>query len=137
VNLDVVTYHANSDGALPPHLLGRGGELIARRHLEDGGWEILATNYRFGRREVDIVARRESLVSFIEVKTRSGTAFGSPMESITWRKRRDIELVARAYLVQSRLWDADVRFDVVSVELPRNSTIRCQHIEDAWRPGWR
>lgn len=78
----------------PPHALGRRGELLAVRMLEARGWRILATNYRAGRREVDVVARRGNLLAFVEVKTRSGSGFGAPQAAVTRLKQREIEAVA-------------------------------------------
>jgi Holliday junction resolvase-like predicted endonuclease len=81
------------------HALGRWGEERAARHLERRGWTVLARNYRFGRREVDLVVRKGRLVVFVEVKTRAGRGFGSPQDAITGLKRREIEAVATHYLV--------------------------------------
>lgn len=118
-----------------PHVLGRFGEDCATAYLRRSGWRILARNYRFGRREVDLVARRGCLVAFVEVKTRSGGGFGAPEEAVTRLKRREIEAVARDYLWRHRLDDVDVRFDVVAIMKGRGQRpIRIEHIEDAWRP---
>ena len=96
---------------------------------------MLASNYRFGRREVDLIASRGGVIAFVEVKTRAGPGFGRPEESISARKRREIELVAREFTVRRGLVGRPVRFDVIAVELERGG-LRCEHIEDAWRPGW-
>jgi putative endonuclease len=116
----------------PPHALGRLGEARAREYLLARGWTIAATNYRFGRREVDIVARKGNLVAFVEVKTRAGDGFGAPEEAVTRLKRREIEIVAREYLCRHRLDDVDVRLDVISVMVGPHA--RVEHLEDAWRP---
>ena len=115
-----------------PHALGRLGEARAREHLTARGWTIAALNYRFGRREVDIVARKGNLVAFVEVKTRAGDGYGAPEEAVTRLKRREIEIVAREYLCRHRLDDVDVRFDVIGVTVGRHA--RIEHLEDAWRP---
>lgn len=117
----------------PPHLLGRLGEARARDYLVAQGWKIVAHNYRFGRREVDVIVRRGDLVAFVEVKTRAGDGYGTPEEAVTWRKRREIEAVAREYLVRHRLDDVGVRFDVISVTVDGRQ-VDLEHIEDAWRP---
>ncbi|MGE0159355.1 MAG: YraN family protein [Gemmatimonadales bacterium] len=116
----------------PPHALGRLGEARARDYLVARGWVIEAQNYRFGRREVDIVARKGNLVAFVEVKTRAGDGFGAPEEAVTALKRREIEIVAGWYLRTHHLVDVDVRFDVVSVTVGPHA--RLEHLEDAWRP---
>jgi putative endonuclease len=121
----------------PPHRLGRRGEMLAARALAACGWRILARNYRFGRREVDIVARRGSLLTFVEVKTRAGDGYGGPESAVTALKRREIEVVALEYLTRHVRDDVDVRFDVVAVRLLADGrVVRVDHIEDAWRPGW-
>jgi putative endonuclease len=122
----------------PPHSLGARGEALARECLEGRGWEVLAQNVRFGRREVDLVVRKRDLIAFVEVKTRTGRAFGVPELAVNLRKRREIELVAADFLFRMGLPEVDVRFDVVAVEVDTaGRTTRLEHIEDAWRPGWR
>jgi len=117
-----------------PHDLGRRGESLAAGYLLGRGWRLLAANYRFGRREIDLVVRRGSLVAFVEVKTRAGLRYGAPEEAVTRLKRREIELVAEHYLQRHRLADVDVRFDVVSVVVEPHGTPCVVHLEDAWRP---
>jgi putative endonuclease len=96
---------------------------------------VLETNYRFGRREVDLVVRRGCLVAFVEVKTRAGRGYGAPEDAVTRLKRREIEVVAQEFLCRHGLDDIDVRFDVVAIEAGRGrGVIRIEHLEDAWRP---
>jgi putative endonuclease len=119
----------------PPHALGRFGERCAHAYLVQNGWTILDTNYRFGRREVDVVARRGGLVAFVEVKTRAAAGYGAPEDAVTRLKRREIEAVAREYLWRRRLDDVDVRFDVVAIVAGSGRrVVRIEHLEDAWRP---
>jgi len=120
------------------HALGRWGEERAARFLTRRGWVILARNYRFGRREVDLVVRREQLVAFVEVKTRGGDGFGAPQEAITALKRREIEAVAAHFLARHGLDGVSVRFDAVAITVRTGSrVVGIEHLEDAWRPGWR
>jgi putative endonuclease len=119
----------------PPHALGAWGERVACTLLRRGGWLILERGYRLGRREIDVIARRGALLAFVEVKTRSTDAFGRPEEAVTRRKRREIETVALDYLARHVREDVSVRFDVVSVLAgPGHRLLRCEHLEDAWRP---
>jgi putative endonuclease len=109
--------------------------LLAAEHLLGRGWRILARNYRFGRREVDLVVRRGDLVAFVEVKTRAGPGYGAPEEAVTRLKRREIEWVALDYLTRHRMGDVDVRFDVLSIVVGTGGRVeRVEHLEDAWRP---
>lgn len=123
---------------------GREGEEAASRHLEECGWKILARNWRDGPRELDIVARRGPVLAFVEVKTRGLSAHGFPLDSITHRKRRELERAASAWLRAARdgLVSTDgerttfVRFDAVVVCLDDSAGPRVAHLPDAWRPGW-
>jgi len=127
----------DTPGENQAHALGRWGEGKAARFLQRRGWTVLARNYRFGRREVDLVVRRENVVAFVEVKTRAGRGFGLPQEAITALKRREIEAVAVHYLARTGLQDVSVRFDALAIEVDREHQVaRVEHVQDAWRPGW-
>jgi putative endonuclease len=131
-----MTTSSPSHPPYPPHALGAWGEAVACRLLAGAGWTILERGYRLGRREVDLIARRGRLIAFVEVKTRIALQYGSPAEAVTWRKRREIEAVASDYLMRHVDDDVDVRFDVVSlVSAPGRRVLRCDHVEDAWRPA--
>jgi putative endonuclease len=124
-----------TDVPYPPHELGRRGESLAAEYLLGRGWRILATNYRFGRREVDLIVLRLGVLAFVEVKTRTGAGYGAPEEAVTRLKRREIELVAREYLVRHAPGDVDVRFDVLAIVVgPDGHVEHVTHLEDAWRP---
>jgi putative endonuclease len=120
----------------PRHRRGLAGERAAIRFLEARGWRIVEHRFRMGRLEIDLVARRGPVVAFVEVKTRRGKAFGSPLEAVGWAKRREINRVASAW-VDRHGRDGDLyRFDVIGVTAsPRGP--RIEHVEDAFRPGWR
>jgi putative endonuclease len=118
-----------------PHTLGVRGEKLAALRLTESGWTVLERGYRLGRREVDIIASRGSLLAFIEVKTRSSGAFGAPEEAVTRRKRMEIETVARGYLMRQRPAHREIRFDVIAIVVARSGRlVRYEHIEEAWRP---
>lgn len=114
------------------HDLGRRGERLASSYLERAGWRILARNFRLGHKEIDLVARRDGIVAFVEVKTRAGLGYGHPLESITARKRREIETVARAWIARNGREGECYRFDAVAV-LVSGGEMRVEHVEDAWR----
>jgi len=104
--------------------------------LEEGGWRLLSHRFRLGRFEVDIIARKGSVVAFVEVKTRRGSAFGSPLEAVNWSKKREIVRVARGWMDRFGQADDVYRFDVIGVTLSASGTL-VHHVEDAFRPGWR
>ena len=111
--------------------LGRLGEDLAARYLEGRGWRIVARNVRYREGEIDIVAAREGLLAFVEVKTRRSRAFGTPAEAVTWRKQRTIRSMAARYLSEARPRAAAVRFDVVDIARDGGG-YRVTHLEDAF-----
>ncbi len=121
----------------PRHRRGLAGEREAMEYLRARGWEVLDHRFRMGRLEIDLVVRRGCLVAFIEVKTRSGAGFGSPAEAVTWSKRREIVRVARAWMDRHGRTGDVYRFDVIGILGAETRAARVQHIEDAFRPGWR
>ena len=96
---------------------GRRGERLAALYLFFHGYKILDRNWRYGRYEIDIVARerRTGVLVFVEVKTRSNTAFGLPRDAVTAQKQFFLTRAAQGYLKQHRLPDVHTRFDVVEV----------------------
>ncbi len=95
---------------------GKLGEEFAARFLERLGFEIIHRNWRCGREEIDLVAKHEGWLVFVEVKTRSNVAFGQPWESVDQRKQDAMIRAAESYLEATNT-DADIRFDIVSVTL--------------------
>jgi putative endonuclease len=115
------------------HEFGRSCEDLAARYLEENGWRIVARNYRFGHREIDIVAVRRDVVAFLEVKGRRSARFGHPLEAITWVKRREIEAVARHWIVRHGQVGDLYRFDAIAVLEGDPAGPRIEHVQDAWR----
>jgi putative endonuclease len=96
--------------------LGRWGEDRAARHLEAQGCQIVATNWRCPAGEVDLIVVDGDCLAFVEVRTRRGTAYGSPEESITPRKLAHMIAVAETYVYEER-WEKDWRLDVVAIQV--------------------
>ena len=117
----------------PTKPLGDRGERIAAEYLAARGWTIVHRNYRIGHREIDLVARRGEVVAFVEVKTRGGTGFGHPLESVTRKKRREIERVAMGWIERFGTPRDVYRFDAVAILLPAGGGPVIEHVEDAWR----
>ena len=115
-------------------LLGVAGEAEAARWLRSAGFEVVATGFRARCGEIDIVAEDGREVVFVEVKTRTSDAFGSPAESVTRLKRLRIVRAASVFLVQAGWTDRACRFDVLSVA-PIGSGWRVTHLKDAFRQG--
>ena len=99
-----------------PHLLrGRKGERIACRFLLKQGFDILARRYRSRSGELDIIAYEGDTLVFIEVKTRSSTAFGEPWEFVDWQKQQILRRTAEDFIADHDLGQYAYRFDIVSV----------------------
>jgi putative endonuclease len=111
---------------------GLAGEEQAIRFLLSLGWTVVAHRFRVSRIELDLIVRRGSLVAFVEVKTRRGDAFGSPMEAITGAKRREMVKAARVWVDRYGQPSDIYRFDCIGL---RDGKLT--HLEDAFRPGWR
>jgi putative endonuclease len=113
--------------------LGRWGEDLAVQHLQGAGYEVLARNWRCREGELDIVARQGDALVFVEVKTRSGTAFGEPAEAVHPRKARRLHVLAARWLTQCRPpgWH-DLRFDVVSVVRHPGRAPEVRHLQGAF-----
>jgi putative endonuclease len=115
------------------HRLGARFEDAAARWLQTRGWSVLERNVRFQRREIDLIVRRGSIVAFVEVKGRRSDRYGQPVEAVTWKKRREIEAVARWWIARHAQADVQYRFDVVAAAEDGRGRIAFVHFEDAWR----
>jgi len=112
--------------------LGKKGEELARKYLEDKGYLILETNWRHDRDEVDIIAMDGDELVIVEVKTRSSDRYGEPEDDVSWAKEKFLIRATEAYLEEKDL-DIDSRFDIISIILNENEC-RIKHIEDAFYP---
>lgn len=115
--------------------LGALGERIAARWLLRDGWQVVDRRWRSGRRDLDLVAIRDNVVAFVEVKTRRTTWSGGPVEAVNWRKQRELTRSAQAWLDQRGVLmapdDAVFRFDIVGVVACRER-VGVRHVEGAF-----
>jgi putative endonuclease len=95
--------------------LGRHAEDLAAALLERAGLRIVARNWRRPEGELDIVADDAGTCVFVEVRSRTGSHLGHPLESITPHKQAQVIRAARLYLDAERPVAAAYRFDVVAV----------------------
>lgn len=102
-------------------LVGRKGEEAARSYLEQNSYKIIETNYGCPLGEIDIVAGEGRTIVFVEVRTKTGLAFGSPEESINADKARRLYRLAQYYLKAQSKNEHPVRIDLVAVKLNRSS----------------
>ena len=111
--------------------VGREGEALAANFLQQKGYEIVDRNWRYGPKEIDIVARDGETMVFVEVKTRSTLAFELPQEAVTKKKMKNLVEAADAYMLQYNI-ELEGRFDIVGV-LNGNPPKVIEHIEGAWQ----
>lgn len=96
--------------------VGSEKEAAVRDYLQTNGYEILCTNFFSRHGEIDIITKKDGYLIFIEVKYRSGSAFGAPEEAVTLTKQRHIIAAAKYYLYRNGLsFSTPCRFDVVGV----------------------
>ena len=114
--------------------LGKIGELIACEKLQQLGYRILEQNWRYRKAEVDIIAMEGDTLVFVEVKTRTSSAFGEPEEFVTAQKEALITAAAHAYIDEiDHNWE--VRFDIVAIVYRSASDYELRHYKDAFFPG--
>ena len=94
---------------------GRFGEDRAAAWYEANGYAVLARNWRTREGELDLIARKDGVVVFCEVKARASNAFGAPVEAVTRAKQQQVRHMAVVFLADQGLRAAELRFDVVSV----------------------
>lgn len=115
------------------NLTGKEGEEIAAAFLKAKGYEIVEMNKRFGRAEIDIIAKIGNEYVFVEVKTRSSDHFGFPEEAITKRKITLMGKAAEQFSIE-KSDGLEIRFDLISLVLG-NEKHDIVHVEDAFFPG--
>jgi putative endonuclease len=114
------------------HRLGRRAEGLTADYLLARGWRVLDRNWRFHHKELDIVAERDGVVAFVEVKARGPGMWGHPLQAITAAKRRELTVAARGWIARRGRRGQSYRFDAaVVVESKDRTTV--EYFEDAWR----
>ena len=108
--------------------VGRYGEELAAKYLVDAGFAILERNWRCELGEIDIVARDGDALVVCEVKTRRGLNYGSPLESITYRKLATLRGLAGRWLHQHNMRPPQVRIDVIAVLIPHGDQPTIDHV---------
>ena len=99
---------------------GRLGENMAAKYLRTKGYYILRRNYRVRGGEIDIIAKQNQTLVFVEVKTRRQNAGGYPEEAVTPKKLKRMDLAIQNYLMKKRQPPKEMRIDVISIELTAN-----------------
>jgi putative endonuclease len=118
----------------PTQPFGRYGEQLVIRHLEKGGYQIVASNWRCSLGEIDIIAKKENILVFVEVRSRHAENTELSFESINKRKQTKLTALANEYINTHHLDAMHWRIDVIGVAIPRSGKPIIEHVEDAL--GW-
>jgi putative endonuclease len=112
--------------------LGRLGEEIALEYLQRKGYRIHATNWRYGKIEIDIIASDKEYLVIVEVKTRESDDVAEPSESVTKAKQKKLIKAANEYILQRNIM-TETRFDIISIVFTEGEP-QTEHIENAFYP---
>jgi putative endonuclease len=112
----------------PKDELGRAGEQVAAEYLERAGLRILDRNWRCAAGEIDIVAAERRVLVVCEVKTRSGTVFGTPLEAISRHKRARLRRLAVQWLAAHGVLFDEVRIDVIGLLKDKAGEFQIEHV---------
>lgn len=127
------TFNAQADGALDTPLNGKSAEQLAQQHLKQQGATIVATNFATRRGEIDIIAKHQGSLVFVEVRLRSNNAFGSAAESVDHRKQQRLIAAASHYLQQHQLTEsACCRFDVIAISANSDGHYQVEWLHNAF-----
>lgn len=111
---------------------GIKGEQIAENFLQKKCYKILQRNWCTGKMEVDIVAVKDDLLVFIEVKTRNRTDFGLPEDSVDARKKDFLKNAAAVFMDENPIFHK-IQFDIISIIMDKRGIVKeIHHIEDAF-----
>jgi putative endonuclease len=109
-------------------LLGQRGETLAARHLTQRGLVLIDRNWRCEFGEIDLVLRDGQVLVICEVKTRTSTAYGSPLEAVDQTKADRLKRLAFRWLREHDCHPSDVRVDVVGVLVPPGRPVEIEHV---------
>jgi len=113
---------------------GNMGEDIAAQFLEDKGFRIIQRNFRYSTfGEIDIIAKQNEYLVFIEVKTYRTEEFGEPVLLVNRKKQEKIRKLAQIFMLQKKISDIDCRFDVIGIKIGKGESGNLiNHIDNAF-----
>ena len=116
------------------HQLGKKGEEEAALFLEKKGYKIMEKNWRSGRLELDLIAKKDQTLVFVEVKSRSTHFFGFPENAVNKIKQKSMARAAEVYLRKAK-HNGQGRFDIISLLFGNDmQLLEIEHIPDAFYP---
>jgi putative endonuclease len=112
-------------------VLGKEGERIAELFLRKKGYKLVERNYRCAAGELDLVMLDHRVIVFVEVKTRTGIGYGTPLEAVESRKQQKMIYAAQFFISAKKLGQREGRFDVVGISWAGAQPL-VEHIENAF-----
>ena len=109
---------------------GKEGEMLAALYLREKGYDILEENYRHKRGEIDLIAKKDQVMVFVEVKLKNDLSYGFPEEAVNSRKEGMVIATAENYIYEND-WRGPIRFDIVSIS-GKGEKKDILHVEDAF-----
>jgi putative endonuclease len=113
------------------NITGNTGEALAAAYLQRNEYFILHQNWRYSHWEVDIIAEKNSILHFVEVKTRRTNKFGHPEESVGKKKIQNLLNASEAFLYQHPKWKR-IQFDILSITILKDEPVEYFLIEDVY-----
>ena len=113
------------------NLTGNTGEALGAVYLSEKGYDILHQNWRHSRWEVDIIAQKDGILHFVEVKTRRTRKFGHPEENVDRKKIQNLMNAAEEYLYQQPQWKR-IQFNVLAITILKGEPVEYFFIEDVY-----
>ncbi len=110
------------------HVLGKHGEDLACKYLDNNNYKIIQRNFRCKQGEIDIIALDKNYIVFVEIKSRTSNKYGLPSESVTQRKMKHIIKAATYFLYMNHLENVNTRIDVIEVYV-KNGTYNINHLK--------
>ena len=110
------------------HEIGKLGEDLACKYLQNKGYKILERNFEVRQGEIDIIALDKSELVFIEVKTRSNLSYGKPAEAVNEIKQKHLIKTIEYYIYSRNLENEFIRIDIIEIYLWKNK-YRVNHIK--------
>ena len=113
--------------------VGKRGEALAQEYLQQKAYTIIHTNFRCKLGEIDIIAKDKHIVVFVEVRTKTSSAFGPAYNTVTYSKQKQVKRVALYYISKHNLVSTQFRFDVIGILLnPDTDQFHIDHIQSAF-----
>ena len=111
--------------------IGSFGESLAKKYLEERGYEIVDMNAKAGFKEIDIIAILDNDLIFVEVKTRTSSAFGEASDAILGKKLKNFQKAISLYLGKTKINYREIRADFIAIDIDKASkSAKVQHFKD-------